>query len=491
MTNASIYAAFERMWQHITNLVGKQIADVKTSIGISANYYTELSTAISDINNGVTTNSITDMSAAKVKVFPADNGRTTVMLLDNVSESVQIDINKDIDLVLNGKTLIFTQSGAHLRFENGTNCIIYGEIDGSRIEKYVQETTINEYVINSVGILEINGGDYYLEIGSSVANICIRVDPLCEHITMNNCNISNKNTGTTKRNISARVVQNQGLDTHINNCKLYAVTSFNHAVAITSAGTLYINNSELIADAPDYDASTRDSSAIALDFRDGSNAYITNCIVYGTHSGLQNKGNLYINGGIYGGFCHGGIYFCHGAEYEAFVNDATIRCGYYEGQFDYSNRESDVLGSFYIGGGTSNVTSYLDNCIFDTEYGNAFVIRGSSGETNNTVNVSNSTILNNKIVRVDNETHKLNIGVGCNFTAADVDNPNYAEVTNELYRKNHKDKDLDGNDYNAIINVFEGSTLPTVTTDNNGSFLRVIDGAWNISSIPNAEEAEF
>lgn len=33
--------------------------------------------------------------------------------------------------------------------------------------------------------------------------------------------------------------------------------------------------------------------------------------------------------------------------------------------------------------------------------------------------------------------------------------------------------------------------LPTVTTGNNGDFLRVVNGAWAAATVPNAEEASF
>lgn len=33
--------------------------------------------------------------------------------------------------------------------------------------------------------------------------------------------------------------------------------------------------------------------------------------------------------------------------------------------------------------------------------------------------------------------------------------------------------------------------LPTVTADNNGAFLRVVDGKWAVVTIENAEEATF
>lgn len=36
-----------------------------------------------------------------------------------------------------------------------------------------------------------------------------------------------------------------------------------------------------------------------------------------------------------------------------------------------------------------------------------------------------------------------------------------------------------------------GSSLPEVTTANNGQFLRVVEGQWAASTVPNAEEASF
>ena len=46
---------------------------------------------------------------------------------------------------------------------------------------------------------------------------------------------------------------------------------------------------------------------------------------------------------------------------------------------------------------------------------------------------------------------KVNIGVGNNITTDMIDNPEHAELTDELYRRNSKDKLLNGNDYNALM----------------------------------------
>lgn len=43
----------------------------------------------------------------------------------------------------------------------------------------------------------------------------------------------------------------------------------------------------------------------------------------------------------------------------------------------------------------------------------------------------------------------------------------------------------------AIEKIPKGAELPTVTADNNGAFLRVVDGAWAVATIPSAEGVNF
>lgn len=48
--------------------------------------------------------------------------------------------------------------------------------------------------------------------------------------------------------------------------------------------------------------------------------------------------------------------------------------------------------------------------------------------------------------------------------------------------------------YAALGSIGEnngGSALPEVTTDDNGKFLIVVDGAWTVTTLPSAEEASF
>ena len=52
--------------------------------------------------------------------------------------------------------------------------------------------------------------------------------------------------------------------------------------------------------------------------------------------------------------------------------------------------------------------------------------------------------------------------------------------------KSYTDEEL-----NSFAIKIDESLLPSVTTNNNGDFLRVVNGAWVASTVPNAEEASF
>jgi hypothetical protein len=82
-----------------------------------------------------------------------------------------------------------------------------------------------------------------------------------------------------------------------------------------------------------------------------------------------------------------------------------------------------------------NIVVYMDNCSIE---GNryAIVLRGSDGEHDNTVYISNSRIQENDTIRIDNDPHKLYIGVGYNFTAENTNRPAVVHTTDDIYKQN-------------------------------------------------------
>lgn len=439
--------------------------------------YMTLSQAVADINNGISDNAITDTSAAKVEVFKGDTGRTTVMLLDDVSESAEIKVNKDIDIVLGGKTLTFTTAVACLNFTAGTKCTINGEATGSKIIKENIVSTSSTILIRVDGdSLDVQGGEY--RASGSVDNgiLIFRVGSTTKSVEICDCLMYAENTSTNTASLT-KAIQTQGEKVIVKNCEAVVIakttavgaqvamgltvedsvfkvktngdTKNDRAYGIDNYGNIVVKNSTVFSDAKDCHIEVPYAVGIA----NRNKAELTNANIHGTHSGVDTSGSIYVNGGIYTGFCHGGFYLGHGVDGIAYINDATIRCGFYEGDFDYTDKTSDIYGSMYIGG-MSDMSVYLDGCTFISETNaNSIILRGTSGEVNNTVNISNSTLVDLQGIRIDNDTHTVNIGVGNNFTASNTGRPNRAVLTYELYRKKHPDAVCDGKDFEALAAI--------------------------------------
>ena len=160
---------------------------------------------------------------------------------------------------------------------------------------------------------------------------------------------------------------------------------------------------------------------------------ISNAHVIGTHSGIQNGGTLYVNGGTYEGYGHGGIYFAVSDTVSKVKNATLTECDIPEG---YTKTAGKNGAAFYIGGG-SNMRVYMDNCYIDGSV-RSLVLRGTSKEQNNSLYVSNCRINPDIPIRIDNDTHKLYIGRGCNFTAEDTTRLAAVVKTNQVYNWHYK-----------------------------------------------------
>ena len=214
--------------------------------------------------------------------------------------------------------------------------------------------------------------------------------------------------------------------------------------------------------------------------------YLLNTDVTGNHSGCQNAGHLYVQGGTFTGWTHGGIYFAPGdhpetengetgAGYLNYVSDAHIRCGYSGQHSEEIKASAAKFGAcVYVGSG-SEISVYMDNCViggtpvtnFDLEQykadieaeiaadpdcglevpminPHAIAFRRFLGERNNILRISNSTVLDDTgNIRIDNADdgsdlgHRLYVGCGTNITVDRVNNrADTIFVPEENYRQN-------------------------------------------------------
>ena len=155
------------------------------------------------------------------------------------------------------------------------------------------------------------------------------------------------------------------------------------------------------------------------------------CRIYGARQGMD----LYlgceatVDGGVYEGSTHGGMAV---GNYQgtAYAQNAVFRAAKYRGQFKSSSAnyaQGYMMAAVYIGGeeDCSNISVYMDNCLID---GGSPVIyydsdttpvgcepvrfRGSSGEQNNTLYLSNCTLQGAGKLFFANDTHRLYLGLG-------------------------------------------------------------------------------
>lgn len=457
-------------------------------------YYDEFKCAITDLSGGYPQNKMSDTSnhTPSVKVFTSDTGVKTIMLLTDVTVTEAITIGKSCDIVLNGHKLTFSGSAAYLNIAEGIDCTIWGNVDGSAIVKEGITTTDTSTVMLMAirgDNVKLIGGEYIFGGSVNGSTVALASTAACNNLEIDGCTITVENTSDTSvgvlygfqnaasntviRNSTITVngvvntiggIRNSGgltLEKSTVKVALSADGVLKGAYAITNSNTLIAEDSYILADSKGTSVED-DEPASGISNGSTGTARLKNMTISGTHSAVQNNGKLYISGGTYTGYCHGGIYFSHGADGIGYVNDATLRDGNYEGAFtDYFDALTyKNWGAFYVGGGSdaccSNMTVYMDNCTIEGVT-TAFCMRGSSGETNNTVNLSNCTIVDgaNRPINFHNTTHTVNIGVGGNITSAMSNQPTCLKFTGKLYRKMHGDKVLDGKDYVALAEKVE------------------------------------
>lgn len=123
--------------------------------------YTSLSEAIEAINTDNFINYI-QPDTVNIAVLRYSPNFYRVDILNNITETTLITITKNIDLYLNGKTVVFNGIGTGLSYEGGCCCKINGEVEGSTLIKNNVSSGTNKEPLLSVKAksLEIKGGSY-------------------------------------------------------------------------------------------------------------------------------------------------------------------------------------------------------------------------------------------------------------------------------------------------------------------------------------------
>ena len=381
-------------------------------------YYSDIQSAIADLNNdtlGEGENS--EQANATFASYIDENDVSWIVPLKDMNFNEKLSIATDINLNLAGNTLSFNNENAIEVTAGKVN--IDGTFSGSQIivSNDGQKTTVIQV---SNGECTINGGIYKTNskgVGTDAdPNVSMNVGN-AGVLTLNNVSvISNDSAGGTL----IGVMVNEGASAVVSNSNIEVMSPNGiYNDGIRNKGNMTIVNTDVVAYS-NYTANAAGNN-YATNSRGISNSgtmTLKNCYVYGSHSGIRSPGILYIDGGTYEGYGHGGIYFA-GANTTSYVKNATIaQCEMKNGYDD--GRAGTNQAGFYVGG-ASNVSVYMDNCELYGKY-YPLVLRNSGGETNNCVYISNSNINEDRerYIRSENTSNKIYIGVGNNFTKSNA-----------------------------------------------------------------------
>ena len=268
--------------------------------------------------------------------------------------------------------------------------------------------------------------------------------------------------------VAEGIVTYHSSTTSVVDCKIAANTNNASSAGVSNSGVMTVIRSVITADAPNEEA---------YGLKNYDRCILIDTDVEGIHSGCSNDAHLYVRGGTFTGWTHGGLYMSSGdfpnvengrtgEGYLNYINDAVLRCGYFGRHAEEIKATGQFFGaSAYIGSG-KNITGYLDGCTiggpvmvsFDREeyqaayaeahpdkpliqiVPHAISFRSNLGETDNVLHISNSRIYDCRF-RIDGrgETdlgHRLYVGGCTNITEESVNNTDNTIFNgNESYRQ--------------------------------------------------------
>lgn len=374
-------------------------------------YYDTLEQAFDDINNGVVgDHASSDQGNAKAYVHSNIYTHYVTLLSDCVL-SKKIEVSKNVIIAFDGHKVEIstddaTKNATAFHILNGECTMENGKLTTTSHGIGVKGSPNPSIILEGGTKLNLHGMDMLSIDEHKGATSCIYMNEASE--LEGSCNII---TAESKGGESNDGIYGYGsvymYDSVIRGISDHLANAAGNDYGVTSRGLNMLSN----------------NASIRLE----------RCRISGTHSGMVVKGNLTIIESICESYSHGGIYIS-APNKNVFLIDSTFRqCDMPKG-YVADNIAGTNNAGIYIGG-ASNVTFYVDNCNF---YGKQqpIVLRGSSGESNNMMYISNSRLnLDYQSYGVRNDgSNQITFGVGNNFNEKNIRyNRNYT-ITEDNYR---------------------------------------------------------
>lgn len=377
-------------------------------------YYNDIYQIIGNINSG-NSNGTGEVSGenAEFAYYVDENDKPNLVILKDLELESEFVLSTDMIIDLGGKTLAFDNE-LGIKVTSG-DVTIKGEAAGSKVV-VSNDTQASTVLKVDSGSCTISGGTYQADsngIGTDQTTDNNIVVGSTGTLIIDNAKILSNDTeggtlvGVYVNNGGTATVTNSDIEINsLNGLKSDGIRNYG-TMTLTNTSIAAYSNYTANAAKNDYATSTRG-------INNEGTMILKNCYVYGAHSGIRSLGTLYVDGGTYEGYGHGGFYF-GGASTTSYVKNATVRLSDIKVGYDDGIAGSNKAG-FYVGG-ASNITIYVDKCEISGSY-YPFVLRSSGGESNNNVYISNSNINKDtmeRYIRNDGSSNKVYIGVGNNF----------------------------------------------------------------------------
>lgn len=381
-------------------------------------YFRSLRSALNTVTDGTISDTSGDCTEKDAGVCVKwENGQYVVTLMDAITENALIEVSENLTLDLNGNSIAFTGTDVGFLIPQGEDIVfrVDGQVSGSSISISGGDCS-TAIQINS-GTCIITGGTYTSNAQNagteSSPNPCIEVKGNAAlEICGATVTASDADKGTP---CGIYVAENSYLSGV--NCDILAAAPYGLGVhGVHNLGNAVISDSSMKGYA--HYTANKAGTTYASHSRGVYNSgemTVVDCYVIGTHSGITSVGTLFVDGGTYESYGHGGIYF-GGSNTTSYIKDATVRWSQMpDGYFDDGVAGTNKAGMYIGGASKRNIVVYADNCQFDAP-SQSIVIRGTSGEQNDVLHISNSTINTSAKIRID-ANNQLCIGHGNNFTA--------------------------------------------------------------------------
>ena len=339
-TNEVGYATMEEAYAAVeppkTSWDG-QVSEQEYVTSLIADYYGSLADAFGE------TNALEGSAGASVSVSEED-GKKVVTLLDDIALTETLNIEEDATLVLNGHEItngdnVFISPA----IRTNADVVIDGTAEGSAITVNAPAGEKGTVLSAKVGTLTVNGGTY----------------------------TSNTSGAGTLDSYNYAVYTYAGTELNVNSATILAKDTGDKAftVGINAVGDAVLTKTTVIAEA-NYmgNAAGNNYGSASRGIYSTASLELYDCYIWGAHSGVTTTGSIYVDGGTYEGFGHGGFYLAGGSKtsyfYNATINWAPMRDGY-----EYDNVAGTNAAGMYISQ-ASNIKAYFDGCKFNINEAN-------------------------------------------------------------------------------------------------------------------------